>query len=131
MDKQNRPYKCNVEGCDRMAQGFTYCGGLIRHQREVHKMHGGIKALFCHIPDCKRNSGPAFTRQTNLDEHIRHQHPDIPQELDESPAEGDENNLRAELKKLRRETDTRLRKLEAEVSALRSCRAGQLVKHEM
>ena len=40
MDKHDRPYKCNVKGCEKL-QGFTYSGGLLRHEREVHKMHGG------------------------------------------------------------------------------------------
>src|SRR5579871_1814223 len=74
MDKHERPYKCNAPGCEKL-QGFTYSGGLLRHQREVHKMHGGTKkALFCPEPNCKRNSGSGFTRKENLSEHIRRVH---------------------------------------------------------
>jgi hypothetical protein len=74
MDKHDRPYKCNVKGCEKL-QGFTYSGGLLRHEREVHKMHGGTKkALFCPIENCKRSTGAGFTRKENLAEHIRRVH---------------------------------------------------------
>ncbi|KAF2434046.1 hypothetical protein EJ08DRAFT_582674 [Tothia fuscella] len=74
MDKHDRPYKCLEPGCEKL-QGFTYSGGLLRHQREVHKMHGGTKkALYCPEPNCKRNSGSGFTRKENLSEHIRRVH---------------------------------------------------------
>ncbi|KAJ4356619.1 uncharacterized protein N0V89_004655 [Didymosphaeria variabile] len=74
MDKHDRPYKCNVKGCEKL-QGFTYSGGLLRHEREVHKMHGGTrKSLFCPFADCKRSSGSGFTRKENLAEHIRRVH---------------------------------------------------------
>jgi hypothetical protein len=74
MDKHDRPYKCTVRGCEKL-QGFTYSGGLLRHEREVHKMHGGTKkSLFCPFQDCKRSSGAGFTRKENLAEHIRRVH---------------------------------------------------------
>lgn len=74
MDKHDRPYKCQVAGCEKL-QGFTYSGGLLRHEREVHKLHGGTKkSLFCPHPDCKRSSGTGFTRKENRDEHIRRVH---------------------------------------------------------
>jgi len=74
MDKHDRPYKCNVKGCEKL-QGFTYSGGLLRHEREVHKLHGGTrKSLFCPFNDCKRSSGSGFTRKENLAEHIRRVH---------------------------------------------------------
>jgi hypothetical protein len=74
MDKHDRPYKCNVKGCEKL-QGFTYSGGLLRHEREVHKMHGGTnKSLFCPFSDCKRSLGAGFTRKENLAEHIRRVH---------------------------------------------------------
>ncbi|KAJ4362276.1 hypothetical protein N0V83_010369 [Neocucurbitaria cava] len=74
MDKHDRPYKCTVKGCEKL-QGFTYSGGLLRHEREVHKMHGGTKkSLYCPFPDCKRSSGAGFTRKENLAEHVRRVH---------------------------------------------------------
>lgn len=74
MDKHERPYKCTVKGCEKL-QGFTYSGGLLRHEREVHKMHGGTKkSLYCPFADCKRSSGSGFTRKENLAEHVRRVH---------------------------------------------------------
>jgi hypothetical protein len=74
MDKHERPYKCTFKGCEKI-RGFTYGGGLLRHEREVHKMHGGTKkSLYCPFHDCKRSSGAGFTRKENLAEHIRRVH---------------------------------------------------------
>lgn len=74
MDKHDRPYHCNYPSCAKL-QGFTYSGGLLRHEREVHGKHGGPKAqLMCPYDDCKRHSGKGFTRKENLNEHIRRVH---------------------------------------------------------
>ncbi|KAI9823766.1 MAG: hypothetical protein M1832_002323 [Thelocarpon impressellum] len=74
MDKHERPYRCEEEGCEKL-QGFTYSGGLLRHEREVHKKHGGPrKPLMCPYESCKRSSGGGFTRKENMDEHIRRVH---------------------------------------------------------
>ena len=74
MDKHERPYKCEAAGCEKL-QGFTYSGGLLRHQREVHKMHGGTKdPLYCPFATCKRSQGTGFTRKENRDEHVRRVH---------------------------------------------------------
>jgi hypothetical protein len=74
MDKHDRPYKCMEPGCDKI-QGFTYSGGLLRHQREVHKKNvNAKKPLMCPYPDCNRSTGNGFTRQENLKEHLRRRH---------------------------------------------------------
>ena len=74
MDKHERPYKCTEAGCEKL-QGFTYSGGLLRHQREVHKKNGTAKAtLFCPDVNCNRHTGQGFTRKENLNEHIRRRH---------------------------------------------------------
>ncbi|KAL8638274.1 MAG: hypothetical protein Q9228_004563 [Teloschistes exilis] len=55
--------------------GFTYSGGLSRHQREVHRQHGGPKACYmCPHQDCKRSTGSGFSRKENLQEHLRRVH---------------------------------------------------------
>jgi len=88
MDKHERPYKCDAAGCEKL-QGFTYSGGLLRHQREVHKMHGGTKeALFCPFNNCKRATGAGFTRKENRDEHIRRVHRRATEAVDGSIATG-------------------------------------------
>lgn len=75
MDKHTRPYVCEEIGCEKI-QGFTYSGGLHRHQREVHHQHGGPKAsCLCPHHDCKRSLiGRGFTRKENLAEHLRRVH---------------------------------------------------------
>lgn len=74
MDKHDRPYRCPHPSCAKL-QGFTYSGGLLRHEREVHGKHGGPKAqLMCPYTDCKRHSGKGFTRKENLNEHLRRVH---------------------------------------------------------
>lgn len=74
MDKHDRPYKCTAEGCEKLP-GFTYSGGLLRHEREVHAKHGGPKnPLNCPHPTCKRHTGKGFSRQENLNEHLRRCH---------------------------------------------------------
>ncbi len=74
MDKHDRPYKCAAEGCEKLP-GFTYSGGLLRHEREVHGKHGGPKnSFYCRHLNCKRHSGKGFSRQENLNEHLRRVH---------------------------------------------------------
>ena len=74
MDKHDRPYRCPHPSCAKL-QGFTYSGGLLRHEREVHGKHGGPKSqLMCPHEDCKRHTGKGFTRKENLNEHIRRVH---------------------------------------------------------
>lgn len=73
-DQHVRPFRCDEPSCANL-RGFTYSGGLLRHQREVHKKFGGPKQMLtCPYPYCKRNTGPGFTRKENLQEHIRRVH---------------------------------------------------------
>ncbi|KAF2965696.1 hypothetical protein GQX73_g7900 [Xylaria multiplex] len=74
MDKHERPYKCLAAGCENIP-GFTYSGGLLRHEREVHRKHGGPKnPLYCPHIGCKRNKSSSFARLENLNEHLRRCH---------------------------------------------------------
>ncbi|KAG5912911.1 hypothetical protein E4U42_001726, partial [Claviceps africana] len=74
MDKHERPYRCPATGCENLP-GFTYSGGLLRHEREVHGKHGGPKnTVNCPHPNCKRHTGKGFSRQENLNEHLRRVH---------------------------------------------------------
>jgi hypothetical protein len=74
MDRHERPYRCMKEEC-RLLRGFTYSGTLLRHEREAHGLHGGPKPLVnCPYKNCRRNTGKGFSRQENLNEHIRRVH---------------------------------------------------------
>ena len=78
MDKHDRPYKCIAKGCETLP-GFTYSGGLLRHEREVHGLYGGPKnPLHCPHTNCKRHTGKGFSRQENLNEHLRRVHTTSP-----------------------------------------------------
>ncbi|KAI0871500.1 hypothetical protein GGS24DRAFT_57470 [Hypoxylon argillaceum] len=90
MDKHERPYKCRVAGCENIL-GFTYAGGLLRHEREVHHKHGGPKnPLYCPHKACKRSTSNCFARLENLNEHLRRCH--TPSEANVYSEEPDSTN---------------------------------------
>ncbi|KAJ5460919.1 uncharacterized protein N7458_002471 [Penicillium daleae] len=150
MDKHDRPYKCYEPGCDKI-QGFTYSGGLLRHQREVHKKND-TKPLMCPYADCNRSTGNGFTRQENLREHLRRRHMhtevvltasppvdaslkrkhDSPNgELPDSQESG--GGLHNEVKRLRRESqekDHRLEQLERIITHLQQAISQPLVRKD-
>lgn len=138
MDKHDRPYKCYEPGCDKV-QGFTYSGGLSRHQREVHKNNDAKKPLRCPYVYCNRSTGNGFTREGNLREHLRRRHmhtdtgpTDMQREHDNSVSatglkrgydlpDNNSDDLHNEVKRLYRkaqETDRRLEKLERTIAGL-------------
>lgn len=127
MDKHERPYRCPAEGCENLP-GFTYSGGLLRHEREVHGKHGGPKnTVNCPHLNCKRHTGKGFSRMENLNEHLRrvHTNPDgagatPPPEM----ALSDENDSeQAGMKRKRRPSDAQaaeeINELKEEVKRLR------------
>jgi hypothetical protein len=73
MDKHDRPFTCQEPNCN-ITRGFTYAGGLLRHQREVHRKNLNGPPIMCPYADCNRSSGNGFTRQENLREHLRRRH---------------------------------------------------------
>ena len=133
MDKHTRPYTCKEPECAKL-QGFTYSGGLLRHEREVHGKQGGPKEeLHCPHSRCKRSTGKGFTRRENLNEHLRRVHTDDRPVVGESgePAlkkgkrkrslegeadDGDEignGDVKAEFKRLRSENEALRREMDA------------------
>ncbi|KAF4637592.1 hypothetical protein G7Y89_g487 [Cudoniella acicularis] len=140
MDKHDRPYKCPADGCEKLP-GFTYSGGLLRHQREVHNLHGGPrKQLNCPHPNCKRHSGKGFSRQENLNEHLRRVHTDsgsLENGGDETeddgseragmkrkrgPGRGDDADLRAEMARLRTENEELRRQSDLQNAQTQECK---------
>lgn len=105
MDKHERPYRCPADGCENLP-GFTYSGGLLRHEREVHGKHGGPKnTVNCPHPNCKRHTGKGFSRQENLNEHLRRVHTNLegeisPENIVQSPEE--DESEKAGMKRKRR-----------------------------
>jgi hypothetical protein len=106
----------------------------LRHEREVHNKHGGPrKQLNCPHPNCKRHSGKGFSRQENLNEHLRRVHTDsgIQQNGEETEDDGSEKagqkrkrvsgrgesaDLREEMKRLRAENEELRRQSEAQTA---------------
>lgn len=79
MDKHLRPYVCEEHECKSKRLGFTYSGGLTRHQKEVHGRLGGARGkCWCPHVGCKRNGGAGFSRRENLIEHLRRVHKGFP-----------------------------------------------------
>ena len=110
MDKHNRPYICDEPGCEKI-QGFTYSGGLLRHQREVHRQHGGPKAsCMCPHRDCKRSTGVGFSRKENLHEHLRRVHRGVDNERDPQQAAATAPLSSSSLRQLGSETGLRKRR---------------------
>ncbi|SPQ22009.1 90e28286-d78b-413d-863d-ed1944c73796 [Thermothielavioides terrestris] len=132
MDKHDRPYKCAAAGCEKLP-GFTYSGGLLRHEREVHGKHGGPKnSFFCPHVNCKRHAGKGFSRQENLNEHLRRVHTQNGAPLNGGEGEtddgasdnvaaagqkrkrDDDSDLREEMKRLRQENEELRRQVQAQ-----------------
>lgn len=103
MDRHERPYKCSHPNCQN-AQGFTYSGGLMRHQREVHRWHQTTKSrIFCPHPGCSRGpDGEGFSRRENLEEHKRRRHPE--QHFSPTDADADDSADEHQLSKKRKRT---------------------------
>ncbi|KAL2017595.1 hypothetical protein VTK56DRAFT_1968 [Thermocarpiscus australiensis] len=134
MDKHDRPYKCGAEGCEKLP-GFTYSGGLLRHEREVHGKHGGPKnSFYCPHVNCKRHAGKGFSRQENLNEHLRRVHTQngatpngAEGETDDAGSDNtaaglkrkrderaDDADLREEIKRVRKENEELRRQVQAQ-----------------
>ncbi|KAJ6437192.1 fungal specific transcription factor [Purpureocillium lavendulum] len=126
MDKHERPYRCPADGCENLP-GFTYSGGLLRHEREVHGKHGGPKnTVNCPHPNCKRHTGKGFSRQENLNEHLRRVHTNMeestPPAVDSAAASPqDDESEKSGTKRKRRMSDQGedLTELRDEVTRLR------------
>ncbi|KAK4095414.1 hypothetical protein Purlil1_210 [Purpureocillium lilacinum] len=125
MDKHERPYRCPADGCENLP-GFTYSGGLLRHEREVHGKHGGPKnTVNCPHPNCKRHTGKGFSRQENLNEHLRRVHTNMegstPPAADSVASPDDDESEKSGTKRKRRMSDQgeELTELRAEVKRLR------------
>lgn len=74
MDTHERIYHCPQPSCSRL-KGFTYAGGLKRHQMQIHKTHGAAQ-FYCPHAGCGRaeGEGQPFTRKENRADHLRRRH---------------------------------------------------------
>jgi hypothetical protein len=74
MDTHERIYRCLQPECSKL-KGFTYAGGLQRHEKHVHKMHGVVE-FYCPQATCNRaeGGGKPFTRKENRADHLQRKH---------------------------------------------------------
>lgn len=73
LDSHLKPFRCRVDSCKGMQ--FTDIDGVLRHERELHRMHGVDKRLLCPYSDCARGvPGNEFKRPWNRNDHIRRIH---------------------------------------------------------
>jgi hypothetical protein len=108
MDKHERPYRCPADGCENLP-GFTYSGGLLRHEREVHGKHGGPKkTVNCPHPNCKRHTGKGFSPDDDESERSGMKRK---RRSSTVQASGELTELRDEIKRVREENE----KLRAEM----------------
>lgn len=135
MDKHERPYRCPADGCENLP-GFTYSGGLLRHEREVHGMHGGPKnTVNCPHPNCKRHTGKGFSRQENLNEHLRRVHTNMegstPPAAESAASPDDDESEKSGTKRKRRLSDQgdELSELRDEIKRVRE--ENEKLKSEM
>lgn len=74
MDIHLKPYRCKAQTCEFYS--FSSMTGLLRHEREVHAMHGhGEKPFLCTFEGCERGApGNGFPRHWNLSDHMKRVH---------------------------------------------------------
>jgi hypothetical protein len=74
VDSHLKPYRCKIQTCKELR--FPSAAFLLRHEREVHAMHGhGDKPFFCTYEGCERGvAGNGFPRLWNLRDHMRRVH---------------------------------------------------------
>jgi len=121
-DRHRRPYVCKNTECSTL-RGFTYQGGLLRHQREVHQTEREL--FFCSAPGCKRQT-EGFTRRENMEEHFRRIHKKK-QLITSSDKTNPEDNIDGQHTKRKRSTsnsenadsETELEQLRREVKRLK------------
>ncbi|KAI9759774.1 MAG: hypothetical protein M4579_002073 [Chaenotheca gracillima] len=104
-DKHSRPYRCQNPMCEKRP-GFTYSGGLARHEREVHPKGGERRGhKLCPYLSCNRSShGQGFTREENLREHVRRRHK--VEHDEERDVSGDETQRKRRRASLENESST-------------------------
>lgn len=120
-DRHQRPYVCKKPECARL-KGFTYQGGLLRHEREIHQERS---LFYCPVQKCKRHA-QGFTRKENMEEHLRRIHTSKDSIM--SPGQvKNEDNTETDCQKRKRDSPN---SVEAEVNVKELLREMKRLKEE-
>ncbi|KAL2017638.1 hypothetical protein VTK56DRAFT_1906 [Thermocarpiscus australiensis] len=72
--RHNRPYKCDVPGCAKAAEGFSTNNDLERHKKCVHKLRKPDETVYrCYLGPCK-DKPKDWPRQDNFRQHLKRKH---------------------------------------------------------
>ncbi|KAK4241342.1 hypothetical protein C8A03DRAFT_12433 [Achaetomium macrosporum] len=72
--RHNKPFKCDVAGCLKAAEGFSTNNDLDRHKRCVHKVRKGDETVYrCNVGSCK-DKPKDWPRQDNFKQHLKRKH---------------------------------------------------------
>ena len=72
--RHEKPFKCDVEGCGRVTEGFTTQNDLDRHKKSLHNVMSG-KSYMCAVPHCAKKT-KVWPRADNFRQHCQRLHKD-------------------------------------------------------
>ncbi|KAL6720676.1 hypothetical protein ACLMJK_002601 [Lecanora helva] len=70
--RHEKPFKCDVEGCNRVLEGFTTQNDLDRHKKSLHNVMTG-KSYMCAVPHCAKKT-KVWPRADNFRQHCQRLH---------------------------------------------------------
>lgn len=72
--RHEKPFKCDVEGCSRVVEGFTTQNDLERHKKSLHNVMTG-KSFMCAVQHCAKKT-KVWPRADNFRQHCQRLHKD-------------------------------------------------------
>ncbi|KAK0668999.1 hypothetical protein QBC41DRAFT_224932 [Cercophora samala] len=72
--RHEKPFKCDVPGCSKAADGFSTNNDLDRHKAGVHRIYkSGTSVYRCYIDSCK-DKNKTWPRPDNFRQHLKRVH---------------------------------------------------------
>ncbi|AEO62389.1 uncharacterized protein THITE_2106500 [Thermothielavioides terrestris NRRL 8126] len=72
--RHKKPFKCDIEGCQKETEGFSTSNDLDRHKRCVHKLLKPGEVVYrCDLGSCK-DKEKDWPRQDNFKQHLKRKH---------------------------------------------------------
>ena len=72
--RHEKPYKCDISGCNRKTEGFSTSNDLDRHKRCVHEIYSSDKTVYRCIHDSCKDKHKNWPRQDNFRQHLKRIH---------------------------------------------------------